>query len=79
MEIIIHGSFEPVGDSSHTGVWRIVEGSDTQPDMPTPLSASAKKVERSMHELATKVLHEWQLRNDMATGLIIEMISEDQE
>jgi gag-polypeptide of LTR copia-type len=60
-------------------VWRIVEGSDTQPDTPTPLSASAKKVEWSMHELAMEALREWQLRNDMATGLIIEMISEDQE
>lgn len=67
------------GDLQYKGVWRIVNGTDTCPSEPPPLSQPSTPAERAEHRALLKERALWLTNDDIASGTIMRSIDTGQE
>ena len=83
-EKLTHGNYhswelQASGKIKKAKVWRVVKGDDTKPPTPTPLGTTPTAQEQAMFALEKKAVRKWELNDDIASGILMELIAPDQE
>jgi gag-polypeptide of LTR copia-type len=72
---VLHAS----GKLKKAKVWHVVTGDEPKPLLLVQLDASATPVQQAQYAIEKKNIHEWELNDDVASGILMELIAPDQE